>query len=89
MNITLSFLGSYAYFEASSPARKGHSAKLYSPKYKVQNEVCISLWYHAYGKAIGKLSISVTNKQKEVLKKLWAVSGNVFQTKLQCIQVAF
>ena len=52
--------GHYMYIEASSPARPGQLARLFTPKYPAVNQdQCLQFYYHMYGSQIGKLNVKV------------------------------
>ncbi|XP_069107993.1 MAM domain-containing glycosylphosphatidylinositol anchor protein 2-like [Argopecten irradians] len=51
--------GNYYYFEASSPRQQGDTARLETTfSVPIGVQICVSLWYHMYGRSMGSLRIS-------------------------------
>ena len=48
------------FIESSAPRRSGDSAVLESPAL-AKSYRCFTMWYHMYGKNIGKLAVSAKN----------------------------
>ena len=70
----LMFAGSYLHLEANK-GRKGDTVNLYSSVYHFERDVCISIWYHMYGKTIGELNVQLIDETKHVISKLWYRQG--------------
>ncbi|XP_078334103.1 MAM and LDL-receptor class A domain-containing protein 1-like [Crassostrea virginica] len=85
--------GHYMYIEASSPARPGQLARLFTPKYPAVNQdQCLQFYYHMYGSQIGKLNVKL-RLNNALGSTIWSKSGNqgnqwsIAQVTLQNIQI--
>lgn len=71
---TNSSRGKYLYFEASSPAVKGDTARIGAIDVGVRRG-CLSFWYHMYGNSyVGTLRVLRLNK--DGTSTLWTQTGN-------------
>ena len=58
------------YIEASLPRQLGDYAVLSSPEYPFRGYTCVTFYYHMYGAAIGKLTVTLSGRT------LFSRSGN-------------
>ena len=49
--------GHYMYIETSAPRKQGDKARLMSPSYKDNSDICVQFWYHMYGSGIGTFNV--------------------------------
>ncbi|XP_021350862.1 MAM and LDL-receptor class A domain-containing protein 1-like isoform X1 [Mizuhopecten yessoensis] len=61
----------YIFYEVSSPATPGETAKLETYNAIPAMDRCLSFWYHMYGGSVGNLQISTTSSGV-----LWTKSGD-------------
>ena len=45
------------YIETSYPRKQGQKARLLSPSYTDNSDICVQFWYHMYGDGIGTLNV--------------------------------
>ena len=45
------------YIETSYPRKQGQKARLLSPAYTDNSDICVKFWYHMYGNGIGTLNV--------------------------------
>ncbi|KAH3785219.1 hypothetical protein DPMN_163304 [Dreissena polymorpha] len=67
--------GYFMYIEASGRS-KGHSARMWSPRYRGLQPQCIEFYYHMYGRQTGTLTVYSRLLTSEENVALWRVFGN-------------
>ena len=45
------------FIETSSPRRQNDKARLMSPSYTDNSDICVQFWYHMYGNGVGTLNV--------------------------------
>eukprot|EP00794_Sanderia_malayensis_P014216 gene14216-15699_t len=69
--------GHYLYVEASAPGKYGDKARIISKEMPaVPNGICLSFWYHMFGKTMGSLRVFIRSSNNDVETKLLEYSGD-------------
>lgn len=67
--------GYYAYIETSFPRRVRDVARLVSPVYVSNANLCsLTFWYHMYGSTVGTLNVYIRTAFKTT--RIYTLSGN-------------
>ena len=71
----MSLVGYYLYTEAGY-ANSDLIQNLYTKEYPYTGDVCMSFWYHMFGRNTGTLEIHVIYKNNSYQnKRVWSLSG--------------
>ena len=60
--LDVNFTGYYMYTEASYPRKQGDVARLSSPFLDFNGKMCLSFFYHMYGKTMGSLTVQINGR---------------------------
>ena len=68
------------YIETSYPRKQGQKARLLSPSYTDNSDICVQFWYHMYGDGIGTLNVYA-----QVCIRLYVMRRWTYAIILTCI----
>ena len=73
------------YIETSYPRKQGQKARLLSPAYTDNSDICVKFWYHMYGNGIGTLNVYAMVGYRHILVDLYCEKTCItFHRNLYC-----
>ncbi|XP_066273297.1 MAM and LDL-receptor class A domain-containing protein 1-like [Branchiostoma lanceolatum] len=75
--------GQYIFIETSSPRQVGQVARITTHAIYVTSPICVSFYYHMYGRGIGTLNVVITDPSQPAGQTVWGESGDKGDVWLQ------
>ncbi|XP_078619648.1 MAM and LDL-receptor class A domain-containing protein 1-like [Branchiostoma floridae x Branchiostoma japonicum] len=75
--------GQYIFIETSSPRQTGQVARISTHPIYVTSPICVSFYYHMYGRGIGTLNVVVAETSQPAGRTVWSETGDKGDVWLQ------
>ncbi|XP_078686317.1 MAM and LDL-receptor class A domain-containing protein 1-like [Branchiostoma floridae x Branchiostoma belcheri] len=75
--------GQYIFIETSSPRQAGQVAQISTHPIYVTSPICVSFYYHMYGRGVGTLNVILADDSQQADSTVWSESGDKGDVWLQ------